>query len=263
MARIYPLFSSSKGNATFIGNEKGGILIDSGVSCKMLTQALLDNGLNPESVHGIFITHEHTDHIKGLKIFTKNFHTPVFAGDKNLEFLLASDCISPNSRAEVIDVDGKPTECGGYQIYAFSTPHDTRQSNGYKIITPDLKTITICTDLGEVTENVHKNICGSDLILFESNYDELMLKNGSYPYILKKRIASNHGHLSNDASASEIENLLNTGTTRVILGHLSQQNNTPVKAKETIVNHLSGFKCGVDYILKVAPVFNEGEVVTL
>lgn len=263
MARVYPLFSSSKGNATFIGNEKGGILIDAGVSCKMLTQALLDNGINPTAVQGIFITHEHTDHIKGLKIFTKNFHTPIFAGDKNLDYLISADHISPNSKADVIDIDGKPLEFAGYKISAFSTPHDTRQSNGYKIITPDLKTITVCTDLGTVTENVHKNICGSDLILFEANYDELMLKNGNYPYMLKKRIASNHGHLSNNDSAAEIECLINTGTTRVILGHLSQQNNTPVVVRETIVNSLSEFKDGIDYILKVAPVSNEGEVVTL
>lgn len=263
MARVYPLFSSSKGNATFIGNEKGGIMIDSGVSCKMLTQALIDNGLSPEAVQGIFITHEHSDHIKGLKVFTKNFHTPVFAGEMNLDYLISADHISPNSRAEKIDIDGKPIEFAGYQISAFSTPHDTRQSNGYRIITPDQKTITICTDLGTVTENIHKNLCGSELVLFEANYDELMLKNGSYPHMLKKRIASNHGHLSNDESASEIESLVNTGTTRVILGHLSQQNNTPVKARETISNRLSGFKDGIDYILKVAPVFNEGEVVIL
>ena len=263
MARVYPLFSSSKGNATFIGNERGGILIDAGVSCKMLTQALFDNGISPTAVHGIFITHEHSDHIKGLKIFTKSYCTPVFAGDKNLDYLISANHISPNSRAETIDVDGKPLEFAGYKISAFSTPHDTRQSNGYKIITPDLKTITVCTDLGVVTENVHKNLYGSDLILFEANYDELMLKNGSYPYMLKKRISSNIGHLSNDDSAKEIENLISTGTTRVILGHLSQQNNTPVRARETITNRLSEFEDGVDYILKVAPVNNEGEVVRL
>ncbi len=263
MARIYPLFSSSKGNATYIGNERCGILIDSGVSCKMLTQALVDNGLSPTAVQGIFITHEHSDHIKGLKVFTKNFHTPVFAGDKNLDHLLSEDHISPNSIAEAIDIDGKPMEIAGFKIFAFSTPHDTRQSNGYRIITPDYKTITVCTDLGVVTDNVHKNLSGSDLILFESNYDKLMLENGKYPYPLKQRIASNKGHLSNDDSAAEIERLISTGTTRVIIGHLSQENNTPVKARETISNRLSAFKDGIDYLLKVAPVFNEGEVVTL
>lgn len=263
MARVYPLFSSSKGNAAFIGNEKGGILIDAGVSCKMLTQALLDNWLSPDIVQGIFITHEHSDHIKGLRVFTKNFHTPVFAGAKNLEYLISENHISPLSSINDVEVDGKAFEFCGYEISAFSTPHDTRQSNGYRITTPDLKTISVCTDLGEVTENVHKNLCGSDLVLFEANYDEIMLRNGRYPFMLKKRIASKFGHLSNTDSAAEIESLLNLGTTRIILGHLSQENNTPVKAREAITNQLCNFKCGIDYILKVAPVYNEGEVITL
>ena len=129
MARVYPLFSSSKGNAAFIGNEKGGILIDAGVSCKMLTQALLDNGLSTDIVQGIFITHEHSDHIKGLRVFTKNFHTPVFAGAKNLEYLISENHISPLSSINDVEVDGKAFEFCGYEISAFSTPHDTIQSN--------------------------------------------------------------------------------------------------------------------------------------
>ncbi len=263
MARVYPLFSSSKGNAAFIGSEKEGILIDSGVSCKMLTNALYDNGLSPEAVKGIFITHEHTDHIKGLKVFTKNYSVKVFAGNKNLDYLISQNHISSGSQIEEIEVDGKAIEFCGYEISAFSTPHDARQSNGYRIKTPDLKIITICTDLGKVTDNVHKNLLGSDLVLFESNYDETMLRNGRYPYMLKQRILSDHGHLSNSDSASEIESLLNLGTTRIILGHLSQENNTPAKAKETMLNQLSGFECGTDYILKIAPVFNDGEVTVL
>ena len=133
-------------------------------------------------------------------------------------------------------------EVAGMEVKCFSTPHDTRQSCGYTIHTSDNKKISICTDLGEITPTVEENLHGSDLVLLESNYDEHMLKTGSYPFVLKKRILSNSGHLANNECAKQVKKLIQNGTTRIILGHLSQENNTPQVAENAVLNELSEFK---------------------
>lgn len=261
MARVYPLYSSSKGNATFVGSSSAGILIDAGVSCKKLVEGLDVCGLSPDAVKAVFITHEHSDHIAGLCVFTKKYNIPVYAEEKTLDYIISGNYISPQCKVRVIDEKG--TEAAGMKITSFSTPHDTRQSCGYSIFTSDSKKITICTDLGEITATVQKNLEGSDLVLLESNYDEQMLKNGAYPYMLKKRIMSPHGHLANCQCAAQVEKLLRTGTTRVILGHLSQENNTPQVAEKTVLEQLGDFTRNKDYILSVAPVCTAGAMCVL
>lgn len=261
MVNIYPLFSSSKGNATYIGNEKYGFLIDCGVSCKRICESLKDINVSPSSVKGIFVTHEHSDHINGIRVFSKTFCTPILSSSAILSHLENHELVSSNSK--LINIENKRVSFLDYEVTPFQTPHDSIQSFGYNIKTPDNKKICTCTDLGEVTETVHQNLVGSDLVLFESNYDEYMLKNGSYPYMLKKRISSNRGHLSNIDSAREIEKLLKSGTEKIILGHLSQENNTPSKAKETMANELTDFTIDKDYLLTVAPVLFCGEGIEL
>ncbi len=257
MARIYPLFSSSSGNATFIGSREGGILIDAGVSCKRLVNALRLNGLDETSVRAIFVTHEHSDHIGGLKVFTSHRPVPVIASGATLEYLVHSDKVSP--ACKLIEMADREVIGCGFSVTGFKTPHDAFGSLGYKIRTPDGKVICICTDLGYVTEEIHKQLVGSDLVLLESNYDENMLKNGPYPFSLKQRIASKNGHLSNSDSAREVRSLLDSSTEHIILGHLSQENNTPQVAKNALIRELGeDYAVGIDFDLTVAPVETQG-----
>ncbi len=250
MARIYPLFSSSKGNSTFIGSEKGGILIDAGVSCKRLCTALEQNDISPRVIQGIFITHTHSDHISGLKVFTKKYNIPVFAQEKNLCELEKSEKVSPFCR--LTSLDNEDCCMGDFKIHSFQTPHDTAASCGYRIETPDGKTVVTCTDLGKVTAEIKQNLLGADMVLLESNYDENMLKNGIYPYDLKMRIASDHGHLSNVDCGNTLKMLIENGTQRFILGHLSQENNRPFIAEKSAVEALGSFQRNHDYLLDIA-----------
>ena len=146
------------------------------------------------------------------------------------------------------------------EISCFDTPHDTVRSCGYKVKTGDGRTCAVCTDLGHITETVDRNITGCDLVLLESNYDEKMLKEGPYPYYLKERIRSEHGHLSNIDCAEQAAKLIRSGTKHIILGHLSQENNRPIIADKTVENNLVGFVRNRDYILEVAPVETNGKM---
>ena len=180
MARIYPLFSSSKGNASFVGSPHGGVLIDAGVSCKRLMQALGDCGIPESAIRGIFITHDHSDHIKGLRMVTKRLKVPVYAQAQTLEKLIAGEHLAPGCPAQVME--GAVT-AGDAELTAFDIPHDTVQSCGYRIRTGDGRTCAVCTDLGHVTPTVHQALLGCDLVLLEANYDPRMLANGPIPAI--------------------------------------------------------------------------------
>lgn len=262
MARVCPLYSSSKGNATFVGNGDSGILIDAGVSCKRLIYGLNQAGLTAQSVKGIFITHDHSDHISGLKVFSSKFDIPIYAQKKTLEELFRKDAIGTSKVYEISD-ETIVAENTDIEITAFETPHDTVQSCGYRIHTYDDINISVCTDLGFVTPTVEKAVMGSDVVLLESNYDLDMLRNGTYPFSLKQRILSNNGHLCNTDSAAFISRLIKNGTTRVILGHLSVENNTPTVAENTTLRALCDYKRNKDYILEVAPQESNGLVVSL
>ena len=244
MARIYPLFSSSKGNSTFIGEPGGGILIDAGVSFKKLTAALADSGLSLASIKGIFITHSHSDHVKGLKMLTKKTGLPVFGQRETLEELISGEMIAP--ACEVYELDS-PAAAADMEISCFDTPHDTVRSCGYRVKTSDGRVCAVCTDLGYVTDTVRENLNGCNLVLLESNYDEKMLASGPYPYYLKERIRSKRGHLSNTDCSMQSAELIRQGTTHIILGHLSQENNTPYMADKIVETGLKEFSRNRDY----------------
>lgn len=261
MSKICPLFSGSSGNCTYIGTQNGGVLVDAGASFKGICEALARAGGSIDEIAAVFVTHEHDDHIKGLKTLLNKTNATLFASEKTLEKLAEYDKIPAKSKAVIIDE--KTLEIGGIVANRFATSHDCDGSSGYKFILPDKKQIAVCTDSGIITDEMHAQITGCDVVLLESNHDIQMLKNGPYPPHLKMRILSDRGHLSNNVCAAELPLLLKSGTTRIILGHLSQHNNTPMLAKATAEAALAteGAVLGRDYILTVAKPKENGVTV--
>ncbi len=261
MSRICPLFSGSTGNSTYIGTKNGGILIDAGASMRALCSALERAGGSYEEIFAIAVTHEHIDHIKGLRPFLNKSNAKLIASKETLETLIKQDKVP--EKTEVIEIDNEGLEINGIKITRFATSHDCLGSSGYSLFLPDGKKVGVCTDLGVVTDEVRKAITGSDTLLIESNHDIEMLKKGPYPPSLKMRILSEKGHISNVACAAELKGLLKSGTTRFILGHLSQNNNTPLIAKTQAEASLidMGAENGRDYLLSVAKPQENGVVV--
>ncbi len=251
MSRFCSLYSSSSGNSTYIGTSAEGYLVDIGVSYKRLKEACDFQNIDLNTVKGVFITHEHSDHVKGLKAFLSKHPVPVFSSSSTLKEILACGFIPAG--VECVEVDEEET-VGSVKVKAFETSHDTPMSRGYTFFMPDERRISVCTDLGEVNEKVLDGIFGSDLVLLESNHDLEMLRMGPYPYPLKKRIMSEYGHLSNIACAETATKLLSKGTTRFVLGHLSKENNTPDKAYAETFGALDmcGARINIDYTLTVA-----------
>lgn len=252
MARFCSLYSSSSGNCTYIGTSQGGILVDVGVSAKKTAEALAEIGVDPSQIAAIFVTHEHSDHINGIRVFSERHGVKVYASEGTLLGMEEQGALTAKMCVEIMPQGG--VEAGGIYVKAFRTPHDSRESTCYSILTPDSKRISVATDIGTVTETVMNAVYGSDLILLESNHDVRMLQNGPYPYFLKERILSNHGHLSNERCAETAVKLMESGTTRFVLGHLSKENNIPSLAFETThaAMTMAGAKENIDYILTVA-----------
>lgn len=252
MAKFCSLFSSSSGNSTYIGTSQGGILIDVGVSAKKTADALKNIGVDPNSISAIFITHEHNDHINGVRVFAERHGIKVYASNGTLAGMEDAGAITSKMQADVIPYEGM--EAGGMFIRPFKTPHDSRESNGFSIVTPDGKRLAVATDIGKINDTIMDSVYGSDLVLLESNHDVGMLRNGPYPFFLKERILSDHGHLSNESCAETAVKLMESGTTRFVLGHLSKENNIPALAFETTRSamRMAGAVENIDYLLSVA-----------
>ena len=257
MNLLYPLFSSSKGNSTYFGDENKGLLFDAGGTCKKIVDALSMNNINLSAIKGVFITHEHNDHISALKVLLKKINVPIFSMKKTLDKLVQMDIFPLNY--ELVQIDNMSINIENYKVIPFKTPHDAVDSCGYIINTSCGKKVSICTDLGEVTPLIEQYILGSEVVLLESNYDENLLQTGPYSPSLKRRISSNFGHLSNVQSAKFAYKLVKNGTKTIILGHLSPENNLPEVAIKTIENAL----LGEQYTLKIAQPTPCGEMVLI
>ena len=227
-AKIYMLYSSSKGNTAYVKHGRDEFLIDCGVSAKMIETALNQIGTGLKNISAIFITHEHGDHIKGLPTITKYFGMPVYAPLNCVDYLLenAPYCGYVNPLTT-----GNAVELKDTAICPIATPHDARGSVGFRIRAGEEK-IGYFTDIGHLSEGVLRGLSGCRRVVIESNHDIEMLKNGSYPYSLKQRILGDMGHLSNQLCAKLLPHLAAFGTESFMLAHLSEENNTPAAAYE-------------------------------
>ena len=262
MARICPLFSSSGGNSFYISCSGQALLVDAGMSAKQLEKAVADIGQQVDKIKAVLVTHEHSDHIRGLRVFASRHSLPVFASAGTFRGM---DEIDDYSAVDKHEIDFGGFEAAGMKIMPFHTSHDSKESNGYRIDTPDGRSIAVATDMGIVTDEVRNALLGCDAVLLESNHDIRMLQNGPYYYALKRRILSSVGHLSNDSCAEFAKQLVENGTTRLILGHLSKENNEPSLAYQTTKAELDilGATEGRDYILKIAKPVNDERVTVL
>ena len=262
MARIYPICSSSKGNSTFIGTRGHGILVDAGCSFRALKIALELIDTDMTGIEAVFVTHEHDDHIKALAQIIRHTKIPIFATAATADKLKA-DAKIPES-AQIYDARGG-YKSAAFEVSCFETSHDAADSVGYKIRFGG-ELFGVCTDTGIITPQTEKALLGCRTVLIESNYDEEMLrKNPRYPVDLKRRILSGHGHLSNEDCAEFSLKLVKSGARHLILGHLSQENNSPETAALCVQKHLegSGLFAERDYTLNVAPVNTAGEYIAV
>ena len=238
MFNFCSLYSGSSGNCLFVETPTTKILIDSGVSCKKIETALSSIDVNPASINAILVTHEHSDHVKGLSTVSKKFNIPVFATKETFEAMPThTQKISENNINFLNPLEKFYIQ--DLEILPFSIPHDAANPCGFNIIKDKTHQISIATDIGHMTKSIVNHLENSEFILLESNYDAEVLKCCSYPFNLKTRIASDTGHLSNTMAGKTISYLSKNGKLKTaMLGHLSKESNFPELAYQTVVDEL-------------------------
>ena len=249
---VMPLFSGSSGNSVYFNYRGYECLIDAGVSCASLCRALKQVGSDLSRIQAIFVTHEHVDHVRGLEVILKKRKIPVYINSASAEALCPSQQ-HPFWDSFVVKNDGDVFSCGEMEVQAFQTPHDAAGSVGYRFSMPNGESFGYATDIGYVTKRIAKALFGCATVVFESNHDVDMLNKGRYPYYLKRRILSDRGHLSNAACAEFLPHLVENGARKIILAHLSAENNRPEVAYGASARALSA--CGAtakDVTLSVA-----------
>lgn len=233
------LYSGSSGNCILVGSEKAKILIDVGVPGKKVIEALERIKQDPREIKGIFVTHEHGDHIKGVGIISRKFDIPIYANEETW-FEMKSKIGNIKEKNIKIIEKRSLTIIDDLNIQAFNTPHDAVAAMGYTVMDLKGNKSSIVTDLGTFTDEIKQNIKDSDIILLEANHDVEMVKFGPYHYDLKRRVLSEVGHLCNEDCASALVEIMSDKKfRRVILGHLSNTNNIPELAYKAVVNILA------------------------
>ncbi len=228
MTEVCALASGSNGNCYYIGNESEAILIDAGISRRQIIDRMRNRRLNPLKVKAVFITHEHSDHYKGAKVLSKKLGIPVYMSSKthkNSYLTMRPSNVLTFEPGDVIQI-------GDFTIHSFSKLHDAIDPCSFRV-EHENNNIGVFTDIGAACDNVKNHICLCNFLFLESNYDIDMLETGKYPLYLKKRVASEYGHLSNDQAFELIQSHAGENLKNILLSHISEDNNRGEIALDT------------------------------
>lgn len=232
--RMMPIASGSSGNCIYVGSDNTHILIDAGISRKKIEEGLNKIDLSIKDLSAIFVTHEHIDHIKGIGVISRKEAIPIYATQGTIQGIHETSSLGelPEGLLNRIGID-IPFYLNDLIIKPFAISHDANEPCAFSISHTNKK-VSVCTDLGTYDEYVVNNLKDSNLLLVEANHDVNLLQVGSYPYYLKQRILGNKGHLCNESSGQLISKVLHPNLKKVILGHLSKDNNYEKLAYETV-----------------------------
>jgi len=228
MLEVCAIASGSNGNCYYIGNETDAVLIDAGISCKQILKRATASGIDTEKIKAIFITHEHSDHLRGARVTAKRLRIPVYMTSRT--YLAAYNNLKPDYPR--FFTAGATIEVGKFKVHSFLKNHDASEPCSFRVEYEE-KNVGVFTDIGEPCDNVTSHLQLCDVLFLEANYDEIMLRDGRYPFFLKKRIVSEVGHLSNIQALKLVEEFAGKNLKHIFLSHLSAENNTPEIAFET------------------------------
>ena len=237
--KMFSIASGSSGNCTYVGDNNTHILVDAGISTKKIVEGLKNADIDIKDLSAIFVTHEHIDHIKALGVLLRKYNIPIYTSLGTKEGILECKSLGDydNTLINLIEAN-KEYIINDLKIYPFNINHDARQTFGYRFASSS-KRVAVATDIGSYDEYTIKNLSNLDALLIEANHDVRMLELGTYPYELKRRILGDYGHLSNENSGKLICSILHDNLKHIFLGHLSDENNYPDIALETV-------KCEID-----------------
>lgn len=260
------LASGSSGNCICVGSDRTHILVDAGISNKRIEQGLHDMGVDADELSGVMITHEHSDHIKGLRVLVRKHRVPIYASAGTIRAMRGMKEMADIPEELLITIEPDcPFTVGDLQVEAFSIDHDAAQPVAYRVQNGS-KAMAVATDMGHFNDYIVAHLQRLDCALIEANHDVRMLEAGSYPYVLKRRILSDHGHLSNENSGRLIAGILHDGLRHIFLGHLSQENNYPELAYETVKLEIDESQTpyrGGDFDITVARRDQMSEIITV
>ncbi|HEX6913886.1 MAG TPA: MBL fold metallo-hydrolase [Chitinophagaceae bacterium] len=229
------LNSGSNGNSYYVGNDTAAVLVDAGLSCREIESRMKRLDLDLRRVKAIFISHEHTDHIKGVELLSRKHQLPVYVTDSTRR----NGRIKLEKHLSKTFEGNHPVEIAGLTVTAFSKFHDAADPYSF-VISDSAVNVGVFTDIGRPCANLIHHFKRCHAAFLESNYDEVMLQNGSYPYYLKKRISGGHGHLSNKEALQLFLEHRAPWMSHLVLSHLSQQNNTPEIVQQLFNAHAAG-----------------------